>query len=29
VRLKLAAEYYDFSDFTDEIAGTIGVVAVL
>jgi hypothetical protein len=29
VRLKLGAEYYDFSDFTDEIAGTIGVVAVL
>jgi hypothetical protein len=29
VRLKLAAEYYDFSDFFDEIAGTLALVAVL
>jgi len=29
VRLKLSGEYYDFSDFKDEIAATFGVVAVL
>jgi hypothetical protein len=29
VRVKAAAEYYDFSDFKDEIAATLGVVAVL
>lgn len=29
VRLKLAGEYYDFSDFSNEIAATLGVVAVL
>jgi hypothetical protein len=29
VRLKLAGEYYDFSDFGNEIAATLGVVAVL
>jgi len=29
MRIKLAAEYYDFSDFDDEIAGTLAVVSVL
>lgn len=29
VRVKVAGEYYDFSDFQDEIAATLGVVAVL
>jgi hypothetical protein len=29
VRVKLDVEYYDFSDFHDEIAATIGVAAVL
>jgi hypothetical protein len=29
VRVKIAGEYYDFSDFKDEIAATLGVVAVL
>jgi len=29
VRLKLAAEYYDFSDFIDELTGTLAIVAVL
>lgn len=29
VRVKLSGEYYDFSDFKDELAGTLGVVAVL
>ena len=29
VRVKLSGEYYDFSDFKDEIAATLGVVAVL
>jgi hypothetical protein len=29
VRVKLAGEFYDFSDFRDEIAATLGVVAVL
>jgi hypothetical protein len=29
VRLKLSGEYYDFSDFQDEIAATFGVVAVM
>jgi hypothetical protein len=29
VRVKLSGEYYDFSDFKDEIAATFGVVAVL
>lgn len=29
VRIKLAGEFYDFSDFKDEIAATLGVVAVL
>jgi len=28
-RLKLMGEYYDFSDFQDDIAVTLGVVAVL
>jgi hypothetical protein len=27
VRLKLSGEYYDFSDFDDELAGNLGVVA--
>lgn len=27
VRLKLSGEYYDFSDFDDEIAANVGVVA--
>ena len=29
VRVKLSGEYYDFSDFEDEIAATLGVVAIL
>jgi len=29
VRVKLSGEFYDFSDFKDEIAATLGVVAVL
>jgi hypothetical protein len=29
VRIKVAGEYYDFTDFADEIAATLGVVAVL
>lgn len=29
VRIKLSGEYYDFSDFDDEIAGTVAVVSVL
>jgi hypothetical protein len=29
VRVKVAAEYYDFSDFQDEVCATVGVVAVL
>jgi hypothetical protein len=29
VRVKVSGEYYDFSDFKDEIAATLGVVAVL
>jgi hypothetical protein len=29
VRLKVAGEFYDFSDFQDEIAATVGVVAVM
>lgn len=29
VRVKLAGEFYDFSDFKDELAATLGVVAVL
>jgi hypothetical protein len=29
VRVKLSGEFYDFSDFEDEIAATLGVVAVL
>lgn len=29
VRLKLDVEYYDFSDFHDDIAATVGVAAVL
>jgi hypothetical protein len=29
VRIKLAGEFYDFSDFQDEIAATLGIVAVL
>jgi hypothetical protein len=28
LRLKLSGEYYDFSDFSDEIATNIGLVAV-
>jgi hypothetical protein len=28
-RIKVAGEYYDFSDFKDEIAATLGVVATL
>jgi hypothetical protein len=28
-RVKVAAEYYDFSDFENEIAATLGVVATL
>jgi hypothetical protein len=29
VRVKAAGEFYDFSDFKNEIAATLGVVAVL
>lgn len=29
VRVKLSGEYYDFSDFEDEIAATLAVVSVL
>jgi hypothetical protein len=29
VRVKLDVEYYDFNDFHDELAATIGVAAVL
>jgi hypothetical protein len=29
VRIKLSGEYYDFSDFEDEIAATMAVVSVL
>jgi len=29
VRIKAFAEYYDFSDFKDDIAATVAVVSVL
>jgi hypothetical protein len=29
VRIKIFGEYYDFSDFKDELAATVAVVSVL